>query len=102
MKLFKQRTIRLDGTKLHAKALRHCALSQGHIEKLEAPLKGEVQEWLVRAEQSDPAVIPDWMSLPGEIGRRQERFEAMAKTKVKIEARARNVTSASKRLMKPV
>ena len=37
-------TVSLAGTKIHAKASRHSALSQGHIEKIEAQLKAEVQE----------------------------------------------------------
>lgn len=36
----------LDGTKVHANASRHSALSHGHIEKLEIQLKAEVQELL--------------------------------------------------------
>jgi transposase len=44
MKLLKMGAISLDGTKIHANASRHRALSYGHIEKIEAHLKDEVQE----------------------------------------------------------
>jgi transposase len=44
MKLLKLGTVCLDGTKIHANASRHSALSHGHIVKLEAQLKEEVQE----------------------------------------------------------
>ena len=44
MKLLKLGTVCLDGTKIHANASRHSALSHGHIEKLEAQLKAEVAE----------------------------------------------------------
>jgi hypothetical protein len=35
-------TVSLDGTKIHANASRHSALSYGHAEKIEAQLKAEV------------------------------------------------------------
>jgi transposase len=88
MKLLKLGTISLDGTKVHANASRHSALSHGHIEKLEAHLKAEVQELLALAEQADRVDVPDGASLPAEIKRREERLLAMAQAKVKIAARA--------------
>jgi hypothetical protein len=78
----------LDGTKIHANASRHSALSHGHIEKLQVQLKGEVQELLALAEQADQADLPDGVSLPEEIKRREDRLAAMAKAKAKISARA--------------
>jgi transposase len=88
MKLLKLGTICLDGTKVHANASRHRALSHGHIEKLEAQLKAEVQELFSLAEQVDQADIPDGVSLPEEIKRREDRLVAMAAAKAKIAARA--------------
>ncbi len=88
MKLLKLGAICLDGTKIHANASRHSALSHGHIEKLEAHLKGEVQELLALAEQADQADVPDGVSLPEEIKRREDRLAAMAEAKTKIAARA--------------
>ena len=46
-------TVALDGTKLHANASRHSALSYGHAEKIEAQLQAEVQELLARAAAAD-------------------------------------------------
>jgi transposase len=89
MKLLKVGTVCLDGTKVHANASRHSALSHGHIEKLEVQLKAEVQELLLLAEQADQADIPDGMSLPEEIKRREDRLAAMALAKAKIAARAK-------------
>lgn len=89
MKLLKLGTLSLDGTKIHANASRHSALSYGHIEKIEAQLKAEVQELLMLAEQADRTEIPDGVSLPEEIKRREDRLSALAAAKVKIEARAR-------------
>jgi transposase len=89
MKLLKLGTISLDGTKLHANASRHSALSHGHIVKIEARLKAEVQELLSLAEQADRADLPDGVNLPDEIKRREDRLKLMVEAKEKIEARAR-------------
>jgi transposase len=89
MKLLKMGTISLDGTKLHANASRHSALSHGHIEKIEVQLKAEVQELLALAEKADRADVPDGVNLPEEIKRREDRLNVMAEAKAKIEARAK-------------
>ena len=88
MKLLKMGTVCLDGTKIHANASRHSALSHGHIVKLEEQLKGEVQELLALAEAADTANTPDGMSLPKELKLREDRLAAMAAAKTKIAARA--------------
>jgi transposase len=88
MKLLKLGTVCLDGTKIHANASRHSALSHGHIEKLEVQLKAEVQELLALAESADQADIPDGVSLPEEIKRREDRLKVMEAAKAKIAARA--------------
>ncbi len=82
-------TVSLDGTKIHANASRHSALSYGHIEKIEAQLKQEVQEMLDLAEAADQSPVPDGVSLPDEIKRREDRLAAIAEAKAKIEARAK-------------
>ncbi len=81
-------TVSLDGTKIHANASRHSALSHGHAEKIEAQFKAEVQELLALAEQTDQAEFPDGVKLPAEIKRCEDRLAAIAAAKVKIEARA--------------
>lgn len=88
MKLLRLGTVCLDGTKIHANASRHSALSHGHIVKLEEQLKGEVQELLELAEAADTANIPDGMSLPKELKLREDRLAALAAAKAKIAARA--------------
>lgn len=82
-------TVSLDGSKIHANASRHSALSHGHIEKIEAQLKAEVRELLELAEAADHSSVPDGMSLPDEIKRRKDRLDAIASAKAKIEARAK-------------
>jgi transposase len=81
-------SVSLDGTKLHANASRHSALSYGYAEKIEAKLKAEVQEMLELAEVADHGAVPDGVDLPEEIERREERLAAIAEAKAKIEARA--------------
>jgi transposase len=88
MKLLKLGTVCLDGTKIHANASRHSALSHGHIVKLEVQLKQEVQELLALAEAADTANTPDGMSLPKELKLREDRLAAMAAAKAKIAERA--------------
>jgi transposase/IS5 family transposase len=82
-------TVSLDGTKIHANASRHSALSYGHAEKIEASLKAEVRELLKLAEATDQTPVPDGMSLPEELKRREERLAAIAEAKAKIAARAK-------------
>ena len=88
MKLLKLGTISLDGTKVKANASRHSALSHGHIEQLETPLKAEVDSLLAQAEQADQSAVPDGMNLPAAITRRQARLAAMAAARAKIKERA--------------
>jgi len=88
MKVLKLGNVCLDGTKMEANASRHSALSHGHIDKLEAQLKAEVQELFTLAAQADQADVPDGVSLPEEIKRREDRLAAMAVAKAKIAARA--------------
>src|SRR5580693_5473516 len=49
MGLLRMGTVGLDGTKIHANASRHSALSYEHAGKIEAQLKAEVAELLARA-----------------------------------------------------
>ena len=77
MKLLKLGTVALDGTKMHANASRHSALSYGHAEKLEAQLQMEVAELLPRrGGRRSPCrrVEP-----PEELARREARFKPSAR-----------------------
>ena len=86
--LLKLGTVALDGTKVHAHASRHSALSYGHAGKLEAQLQAEVAELMTVAEAADTADVPDGMSVPEELARRQTRLARIAEAKAAIEARA--------------
>jgi transposase len=103
MGLLKLGTVGLDGTKIHANASRHSALSYDHAGKLEAQLKAEVAELMAKAEAADQADVPDGMSrlacspsqlasrssIPDELARREERLSRLAEARAKIEARAK-------------
>ena len=88
MGLLKLGTLGLDGTKIHANASRHSALSYEHAGKIEAQLKAEVAELMAKAEAADKADIPDGMSIPDELARREDRLQKIAQARAKIEARA--------------
>jgi len=94
MGMLKMGTVALDGTKIHANASRHSALSYGHAKKLEKQLKREVQQLLKLAEQADAADLPDGMSIPEELERRETRLAAIAEAKKKIEARLKEQQQA--------
>src|SRR5690606_20472410 len=83
--MLKLGTVALDGTKVQANASRHSALSYGHASKIEAQLRAEVEELMALAE----ADVPDGMSIPEELARREDRLQRLAEAKAKIEARAR-------------
>ena len=89
MGVLKMGTVALDGTKIHANASRHSALSYEHAGKIEAQLKAEVAELLARAEAADQTDIPDGISIPEELARREDRLEKLAVARAKIEARAK-------------
>ena len=85
MKLLKLGTIALDGTKVHANASRHSALSYGHAQKIEAQLQAEVKELLARAEAADQEPLLEGLSIPEELLRREERLAAIGQAKAQIE-----------------
>ncbi len=89
MGVLKLGTVALDGTKIHANASRHSALSYEHAGKIEAQLKAEVADLMAKAAAADQADVPDGMSIPEELARRETRLAAIAAAKSTIEARAK-------------
>lgn len=87
MKLLHLGTISLDGTKIKANASRHSALSYGHAKGLRERLVAEVSELMRRAQAAE--AVPDQVSLPDEIDRRQSRVAALDAAIAKIEAQAK-------------
>ena len=89
MGVLRMGTVALDGTKIHANASRHSALSYERAGKIEAQLKAEVAELLAQAEAADKAEVPDGLSIPVELELRAARLQKLAQARAAIEARAR-------------
>ena len=89
MGVLKLGTVALDGTKIHANASRHSALSYERAGQIEAQLKAEVADLMAKAAAADQADVPDGMLIPEELARRETRLAAIARAKATIEARAR-------------
>ena len=89
MGVLKMGTVALDGTKIHANASKHSALSYEHAGRIEAQLKAEVAELLAKAEAADQSAVPDDLSIPDELARREERLQKLGEARAKIEARAK-------------
>jgi len=89
MGVLKMGTIGLDGTKIHANASRHSALSYEYAGRLEEQLKAEIADLMAKAEAADAAEVPDGLSIPDELARREERLRKIAEARATIEARAK-------------
>jgi transposase len=86
--LLKLGTVALNGTKIHANASKHSALSYEHAQKIEAQLQEEVQLLMQMAEQADQTQVPDGMKIPEEMARRGDMQKVVAEAKAEIERRA--------------
>ena len=80
--------VSLDGTKVKANACKHSALSWGHIQKLEAQLREEVEELMRMAEEADGREEAEGMDIPAELARREQRLKAIEEAKQKLAERA--------------
>ena len=88
MKMLALGNIALDGSKIHANASRHSALSYGHIEKMEAKLKAEVDDIMDEAIKADKDDKLAGVSLPEECKRREDLLAVMGQAKAEIKRRA--------------
>jgi hypothetical protein len=89
MGVLKLGTLGLDGTKMHANASRHRALSYEQAGRIEAQLKAEAAGLMAKAQAADKADSPDGMSFPEELALREKRLCKIAEARAKIEARAK-------------
>ena len=64
MGMLKLGTVALDGTKIHANASRHSALSYERAGQIEMQLREEVAKLTAMTEATDQADVPDGMSVP--------------------------------------
>ena len=90
MGLVKLGTIAVDGTKVKANASRHKAMSYGHMLKSEAELKAQIDALLNKARAADEAEKNEpELDIPAEIARRQDRLDAIAAARARLEQRQR-------------
>ncbi len=89
MGVLKLGTVALDGTKIHANASRHSALSYEYAGKIEAQMQAEVADLMAKAEAADQTDVPDGMSVPEELARREQRLATIAKARATIETRTK-------------
>lgn len=95
MGLVKLGTIAVDGTKVKANASRHKAMSYGHMLKAEAELKAQIEALLNQARAVDEAEKNEpELDLPAEIARRQDRLDAIAAARARLEQRQREADLA--------
>jgi transposase len=78
-------TISLDGTKIHADASRHNAVSYKRLRELETQLQAEIEELFILSDQRE---IPDGLVVREEMARREDRLARLAKAKAVLETRA--------------
>jgi transposase len=82
--------ISLDGSKIHADASKHKAVSYKRLLVLEERLRAEVHELLSLGESADQGevVLPGGLVIEDEIARRQIRLENLAQAKAVLDERA--------------
>lgn len=85
-------TISMDGSKVHADASKHNAVSYKRLQELEIQLRREVEELVARAEQSEE--MPEGLVISEEIARRETQLARLAGAKEVLQVRAAERTSA--------
>jgi transposase len=80
--------VSLDGTKIHADASKHNAISYGHLVKRRATLEAEVDELLKRSEAADAPSLPETIDVSAEIERRRQRLANLTQAEAVLQARA--------------
>ncbi len=86
--MLKLGTISLDGTKIHADASKHNAVSYKRLLEVEAQLRSEVEELFTLSEQSEQPEVPDGLVVGAEMARREDRLARLAEAKAVLQARA--------------
>jgi hypothetical protein len=88
--VFKLGNISLDGSKIHADASKHHAVSYKRLVELDTQLRQEVHTLLTLGEQADQGerALPEGLVIEDELTLRQERLANLAKAKAILQARA--------------
>jgi len=90
-------TVSVDGTKIHANASKHGAVSYGHAAKMLEQLENEVAALTGKAEQCDGSEKQDCaFNLPDEIARREARMARIEEAMAVIESRHAEKLAARK------
>jgi hypothetical protein len=79
--------ISVDGTKIHANASRHSAVSYKRAAEMIAEAEKEVGELLAKAEEADSRPLEAGLTIPEEIRRREDRKAALEGAKREMEMR---------------
>ncbi|MDR1863581.1 MAG: transposase [Treponema sp.] len=69
-------SISVDGTKIHANASKHSAVSYKRAVEMIEETEGAVEELIRKAEEADSVPLKDGLTIPEEIKRREERKAA--------------------------
>jgi Transposase DDE domain len=80
--------VSLDGTKIHANASKHKALSWAYANRLEEQLRAEVDALLKKAEEADDVEPVAGMKVGEEVALRQAHLQQNGAAKTELEARA--------------
>ena len=80
-------TLSLDGSKVHANASKHKAMSWDYANRLEEQLQAEVEALLQQAEAGNTEPLPG-LKVADEVALRQARLQQISEVKVELEARA--------------
>ena len=94
--VFKLGNISLDGSKIHADASKHHAVSYKRLVELDTQLRQEVHTLLTLGEQADQGerTLPEGLTIKDELTLRQERLANLAKAKAVLQARAQEREAA--------
>ncbi len=88
--------ISIDGTKIHASASKHRAVSYKRLLEIEAQLQAEVEALFALAAEADAEAVPAGIDITDEIARREARKRQLAEAKVVLEQRAQARYEAEK------
>lgn len=87
MGILKLGDVSIDGTKIHANASKHKAMSWKYARKLKKQLEGEIALLLKKVEEAQSDDDNSDVDFPGEIQRREQLIEKIDSVTKKIEAR---------------
>lgn len=86
-KLKKVGSVSIDGTKIHANASKHKAVSYDRAGEIIKQLELEIEKLINKAEDADSTPLEDGTTIPDEIIRREDRIEQLKIARDEIEKR---------------